>query len=58
MGIEFIPMPVEQRNRLKEALKRNVERDEPINVGRGTEFTEEVTDAEVVSQIRSVPTHY
>ena len=60
--MQFKPLPIEEQKRLREALRGNVESDRAILMHpRDTSFAgtaDEVTDEEVISSIRQVPTHY
>lgn len=60
--MQFKPLPIEEQKRLREALRGNVESDLAILMHpKDTTFAgtaSEVTDEEVISSIRQVPTHY
>lgn len=60
--MQFKPLPVEEQKRLRAALMGNVKNDTAILMDRkDTTFAgsaDEVTDDEVITAIRQVPTHY
>jgi hypothetical protein len=62
MTMDFRPLNDTERRQLISALRGNAENDHAILMDRrNTSFigsTEEVTDDEVISAIKSVPCHY
>jgi len=60
--MDFRPLNDTERRQLIQALRGNAEKDQAILVDRrDTSFagtTEEVTDDEVISAIKSIPCHY
>ena len=60
--MDFRPLETEERNELLKALRGNAESDIAILMNRkDTSFagaTEEISDDEVISAIKSVPCHY
>lgn len=60
--MQFIPLDTEERTKLIKALRGNAEQDHSILMDRrDTSFAgsaEEVTDEEVITAIKSTPTHY
>ena len=60
--MDFRPLNDNQRQQLIDALRGNAERDSTILMDRrDTSFlgtSDEVTDEEVISAIKSVPCHY
>lgn len=66
MNVTFQPLELNERNRLLDALRGNAGEAGGIRLRRNTTFEsymtnkdfEEVSDDEVVTAIRSVPTHY
>lgn len=60
--MEFKTLDVEQRNRLRDALRNNALTGQALHMSKkDTSFmdaTGEVTDEEVITAIRSVPCHY
>lgn len=60
--MDFQPLSETERQRLVEALRSNAEDNQAIVMDRrDTSFvgtTEDVTDEEVISAIKSVPCHY
>ena len=66
MGVTFTPISNGERNRLLGALKANALENKPMRMnprdtsfeGIGEMVDGEVTDAEVINQVRSIPCHY
>jgi len=62
VGIEFRKPTVEETQQLGEALRRNADEGKPLHMDPLTTGwrpgEDEITDAEVISAIRSVPCHY
>ena len=62
MGMEFRPLAADERQKLLQALRGNGEGGKALLMDRrDTSFagtTDEVTDDEVITAIRSVPCHY
>jgi len=60
--MDFRPLNTDERQRLIEALRGNADGNCAIRVNqRDTSFagaTDEITDEEVISAIKSVPCHY
>lgn len=59
--VEFQPLDLATRNRLKDALMGNAAKSDTIHMSKkDTSFVPdgEVTDEEVITAIRSIPCHY
>jgi hypothetical protein len=60
--MDFRPLAKEELSSLYQALRGNVEAEEPIHMGRDTSFLETaqepITDEETINAVCSVPTHY
>jgi hypothetical protein len=64
MGDIFRPLPVDERNKLREALRRNAEQGTPLRMDPATtgwtpeDLASELESESVINAIRSVPCHY
>lgn len=57
-NVSFTPMKPEEQQRMREMLRRNVEEDKPIGIGKDTSALMDLSDNEVAFAIKSVPCHY